>query len=740
MILNEKLNDVVDLLDQKAILMSIDTSDSSTLIRMVTSGLYKDPIGSLIREYISNAIDANEESGSKDPVLTGISSDENHKQYFYVKDSGVGISPHRMNNVVALYGASTKRKSNDFIGCFGLGAKTALAYDVSSFFIDTVHDGILYKYMIYKHEKGSQITLLNSESTLEPSGTLIKVYINNGDLNCFQDKIKSQIAYLHNVYYDAEGDYQIFDHEKWAYSTLNEDSRLHILLGKVYYPLDYSKLGMSIINCPIAIKIGLDEGVEPIQSREDIIYTKESIEILKKKIEEVANLLVVEQNKRITECKDIKVYFKQSSFIKTAYEITPSITINISYLEPHSGISVVNHMPEIFRKKMFSLPLFYSPNRLGFLHNYAVAMAPSSCVPHPHILNFLKYDKVIILKNSKQHIKKTKKYRYLTNTYSSILFIYKGYNLGKQKDLTAFNDVSYESMFQSPPHSDLDEYISIYEEYEKEFLNTYTESWEDVVIPATFEAVIKENNKKKKAQKLTIKTDGFLSCKIGRPPTVGPNDKLVFESNVIDLKTIKRCYIYILPDEYEQKKYRFFKLWFPIQRKHYKPIIIKQKDLTLIKDNKYFIHMDKFEKSHHIKNLITVLQFRKRCMEIFNTTTPHALISKNAINIFSKNHFTMLEKFDTLCKNCTIRTDFPSDLEEELLKLAEEYHLYNSDYFEIEKVLDILKFWDVLKHFNYKLYSYSSEIIPGAKDLIVEYCKLKKVRLNNEYYNIKQDE
>ena len=121
--------------------MKLDEESQSMIFQMFTGGLYSDPIGTLIREITSNCFDSHVEAGvdsTKNPVIVELIKEVSGK-FIKFQDKGVGMSPERIENIYGTYFKSTKRKTNDQIGGFGLGGKTPLAY-TESFFIETVSE------------------------------------------------------------------------------------------------------------------------------------------------------------------------------------------------------------------------------------------------------------------------------------------------------------------------------------------------------------------------------------------------------------------------------------------------------------------------------------------------------------------------------------------------------------------------------------------------------------------------
>src|SRR5690606_25175327 len=96
----------------------IADANQAFIIEALSKNIYRDPIGTIIREYSSNAWDANKEAGVEEPILVQLDSDPTGI-FFSVTDFGVGLSPERIDTVFVQYGESTKQKTDNEIGGFG---------------------------------------------------------------------------------------------------------------------------------------------------------------------------------------------------------------------------------------------------------------------------------------------------------------------------------------------------------------------------------------------------------------------------------------------------------------------------------------------------------------------------------------------------------------------------------------------------------------------------------------------
>lgn len=91
---------------------------ATNLVMNMLDELYDNPVDAAIREYVSNAYDANVEAGSTEPVHLHVPTED--EPYLEVSDTGNGLDYLGIVSVFANFGTSTKRDSNEFIGGFGI--------------------------------------------------------------------------------------------------------------------------------------------------------------------------------------------------------------------------------------------------------------------------------------------------------------------------------------------------------------------------------------------------------------------------------------------------------------------------------------------------------------------------------------------------------------------------------------------------------------------------------------------
>ena len=134
--------------------------------------LYADRRLAVVREYVSNAVDATRVAGSTAPVQ--VTSPTELEPNLIVTDAGIGMSAAEVEATFLAFAASTKRDSNDQIGGLGVGAKSALTV-AESFLVDTIKGG-RRTLVRAARDLTHQVLLADAPSDL-PNGTTITVAV-----------------------------------------------------------------------------------------------------------------------------------------------------------------------------------------------------------------------------------------------------------------------------------------------------------------------------------------------------------------------------------------------------------------------------------------------------------------------------------------------------------------------------------------------------------------------------------
>ena len=351
---------------------------------------YKNPIGAIVREYVSNSFDAHAEAEFiKNNDMTSIRNEysiysdmadadilelkknlevfdneavhvkiakDQSGWYWSTEDFGVGLSPDRVKDVFCNYLKSTKEDSNNVIGAFGIGSKSGLSY-ADIVYIRTRYNGTEYQYFLRKGEKMPRLDKVSECSTTERNGTQIKIYIKESrdrydcmrlEDNRFKEECEKQLAYFDNVYFDGcnlDNDYRILRGENWLRNTENNPfSGLHMCLGKVAYPIDWDTLGIDQIHFEAALRFEIGE-LDIIQTREDVKYTPRT----KKAILDKIDILKEEWSKRWEEDKELEtddfVYYYKNKDIDPNIEYD-GYGFNLSELYGHHNDNWKSHLKQ----------------------------------------------------------------------------------------------------------------------------------------------------------------------------------------------------------------------------------------------------------------------------------------------------------------------------------------------------------------------------------------------------------
>lgn len=223
-------------LDGERIAMKFDENSLAHIMSVLTD-LYSDPELAVIREYSTNALDAQIEAGVTRPIE--VQTPGPLSPYFKVKDYGVGLSVDDISNIYSKYGASTKRETNTQVGMLGLGCKSALTY-TSQFNVISVKNGIKVHVSVSRVEDGTGVMeVVDTKSTTEPNGTEVIVPVKA--YNTFESKAKNFFQFW------AEGTVLVNGQEPKRVSgtkvgdnivvsqELGED---YIVMGNVAYPVE----------------------------------------------------------------------------------------------------------------------------------------------------------------------------------------------------------------------------------------------------------------------------------------------------------------------------------------------------------------------------------------------------------------------------------------------------------------------------------------------------------------------
>lgn len=197
--------------------VKLDAS-ASQLIMDVLAKLYDNPVEAAIREYVSNAYDANVEAGSTEPVHLHVPTED--EPYLQVSDTGNGLDYLEIVSVFANFGTSTKRDSNEFIGGFGIGSKSGLAIS-DKIHVSSVCNGLLNEFVIERKDGILQTRfIVENKETTSTSGTTVTVNLNENFIEHNNPMVFTKYHYVIQGWSVKE---LIVDNPKKQFGSLNDD-------------------------------------------------------------------------------------------------------------------------------------------------------------------------------------------------------------------------------------------------------------------------------------------------------------------------------------------------------------------------------------------------------------------------------------------------------------------------------------------------------------------------------------
>ncbi|URY15248.1 rIIA lysis inhibitor [Shigella phage ESh32] len=223
---------------------------SPKVFKILSSDLYTNKIRAVVRELITNMIDAHALNGNPEKFIIQVPGRLDPR--FVCRDFGPGMSDFDIqgdDNSPGLYNSyfsSSKAESNDFIGGFGLGSKSPFSY-TDTFSITSCHKGEIRGYVAYMDGDGPQIkpTFVKEMGPDDKTGIEIVVPVEEKDFRNFAYEVSyimrpfKDMAIINGL--DREIDYfPDFD----DYYGVNPErywpdrGGLYAIYGGIVYPID----------------------------------------------------------------------------------------------------------------------------------------------------------------------------------------------------------------------------------------------------------------------------------------------------------------------------------------------------------------------------------------------------------------------------------------------------------------------------------------------------------------------
>jgi hypothetical protein len=340
---------------------------SAKLFDILSSGIYKDKILAVIREYSCNAFDAHVDMGKIDVPFT-IRMPSLIDPTFSIEDEGPGIDPTKIGDIFWTYGESSKTDRDDQIGALGLGSKSAFAYTKSSFIIKNRFEGIEYTYFCFINESGMPDgSLVSQEATERSSGITVEFAVRSEDVTAFHERAGRFFKYWNNVKptivgYDSAEIFKpdpeaVIKGNDWyveSSSTSPGRTRAIALMGNVQYPIESE----SIPNIPNELKLITDNpfvitfkmgALGFASSREALSYDENTCSSIISRLEEVRSEIAKSFTDKVFTKSTNHVEFYRE-FYNTYAELRKVLKISSNVIYPVICADTETKINELFTK------------------------------------------------------------------------------------------------------------------------------------------------------------------------------------------------------------------------------------------------------------------------------------------------------------------------------------------------------------------------------------------------------
>lgn len=335
---------------------------SPIAFQLLSKDLYKNPRRAIVRELSSNALDSHILAGTQDKPFD-VHLPTIDKPNFSIRDYGTGLSEQEVAEIYTNFFASTKRDSNEFTGCLGLGSKTPFAYS-ESFTINTWYAGKKATYAMTMSSGYPSYVKMGEVDSTEPSGLEVVIPIAVGNVandHAYFAELAAEIYALYKVRPNINKDLSAM----WAVTadsiTANRvevirnvvvnnkrvfTHHYYVVMGSTVYPISSDTYpAISSIPKPdqgcVLIHANVGD-VEFTPSREDLLYSEKTVKFLDGALDSYAS----EMLKQVVNKKNPKTF---TEIIRLVYsdEIIKSLANMLKLTNGYNGTTIYSVLERI---------------------------------------------------------------------------------------------------------------------------------------------------------------------------------------------------------------------------------------------------------------------------------------------------------------------------------------------------------------------------------------------------------
>lgn len=297
--------------------MAIAAGSEQFIFGILRKSLYSNPIGSLFREYTTNASDEHRKHGIFD-IPIQITFPNVMAPELRIRDFAPGLPPELVFKFFGQYGASDKRESNEVVGMMGIGCKSAFAY-TDSYVVNSYYKGICYSFNLYidETEIGSVAKIGETEST-EPSGIEVVIPVKQHDICTFKTEGLKTIKHFsttptikglsHVPVFEKR--VPVIEGTDWQYFTGSSSERSIVLMGEIAYPINYDAMShletweASLLRSDIHLHMPIGQ-VEVTGSREALQMSPKTIASIRRSLKVIKDEMVKKTAKGFLLCQNL---------------------------------------------------------------------------------------------------------------------------------------------------------------------------------------------------------------------------------------------------------------------------------------------------------------------------------------------------------------------------------------------------------------------------------------------------
>mgnify|MGYP003116273303 CR=1 FL=1 len=218
--------------------------DIAFIVDMFADKVYSHKERAIIRELSCNAHDSHVMAGTTG-VPFEVHLPTTLESWFSIRDYGTGLSDEDVRNIFAGIGISTKRDSNEVIGCFGIGSLSPYAL-TDSFNVKSYMNGVVRHYNCYRDDNRKPVVALLTEmETDEPNGLEVSLTV-DGRVSAFEDDAVHVFKYWEGTTPDINNDYVVEQIKRKQNFILQTDNfgfkkgynDLYAVMGNIAYRID----------------------------------------------------------------------------------------------------------------------------------------------------------------------------------------------------------------------------------------------------------------------------------------------------------------------------------------------------------------------------------------------------------------------------------------------------------------------------------------------------------------------